>query len=119
MPAPSRIHTALRSVLEKYGKSTITPCSIKEDDISACISDGLHLIDEEDKENVEYENEQSMFPFSNLENTIDPHFEKKIVLNWPLSVSIEISDKIDVAKCEKKILKKNAKNRHNKTILDQ
>jgi hypothetical protein len=51
MPAPSRIHTALRSVLEKYGKSSITPYSPDDhDEIIACMNEILCLIEDEDDE---------------------------------------------------------------------
>jgi hypothetical protein len=52
MPAPSRIHTALRSVLEKYRRSPITPYMTNDDEISACMNEILYLIEEE-KENEE------------------------------------------------------------------
>ena len=47
MPAPSRLHTALQSVLEKYGQSSVTPYSTNEDDILGCIDDILYWIEEE------------------------------------------------------------------------
>jgi hypothetical protein len=50
MPAPSRIDTALRSVLEKYGKSSVTPYSTSDDDIAACMDEILYLIEEEDEQ---------------------------------------------------------------------
>jgi hypothetical protein len=50
MPAPSRIHTALQSVLEKYGKSSITPYSKNEDDIIECMEEILYLIENKDNE---------------------------------------------------------------------
>lgn len=49
MPAPSRLHTALQSVLEKYGQFNVTPYSSNEDDILACMDDILYLIEEEGK----------------------------------------------------------------------
>jgi hypothetical protein len=52
MPAPSRIHTALRSVLEKYRKTSITPYISNDDDIIDCINEIIYLIEEE-KENEE------------------------------------------------------------------
>ncbi len=48
MPAPSRIRTALQSVLEKYGKSSITSCSTNDDEILACMDEILYLIEDED-----------------------------------------------------------------------
>jgi hypothetical protein len=56
MPAPGRIHTALRSVLDKYGHVTSTPHSSTEDDINACMSEILGLIEED--------GDQSTPPFS-------------------------------------------------------
>lgn len=47
MPAPSRLHTALQSVLEKYGHFSVTPYSSNEDDILGCMDDILYLIEEE------------------------------------------------------------------------
>ena len=49
MPAPSRTDTALRSVLEKYGKSGATPYSTSEDEIAACMDEILYIIEEEDE----------------------------------------------------------------------
>jgi hypothetical protein len=53
MPAPSRAHTALRSVLEKYGKSPITPHSTTHDEIVACMNEMLYFLEEEDEEEIE------------------------------------------------------------------
>ncbi len=50
MPAPSRTDTALRSVLEKYGKSSSTPYSTSEDEIAACMDEILYIIEEEGDE---------------------------------------------------------------------
>jgi hypothetical protein len=49
MPAPSRTHTALRSVLEKYGRSSVTPYSTNEDEIAACMDEILYIIEELDE----------------------------------------------------------------------
>ncbi len=51
MPAPSRIDTALRSVLEKYGKLSITPYSMNDnDEIIDCINEILYSIEEEEED---------------------------------------------------------------------
>ncbi|CAF1119477.1 unnamed protein product [Rotaria sordida] len=50
MPAPSRIETALRSVLEKYGNSIHTPYLTNEDNIIVdCINEMVYLIEEENE----------------------------------------------------------------------
>jgi hypothetical protein len=51
MPAPSRINTALRSVLERYGKWSFTSYSPnEEEEITACMNEILYLIEDEDEE---------------------------------------------------------------------
>jgi hypothetical protein len=50
MPAPSRIHTALQSVLEKYGQLSISPYSRNDDDIIECMEEILYLIENKDDE---------------------------------------------------------------------
>ena len=48
MPVPSRIHTALQSVLEKYGKSPITPyLPTDNDEIVTCMNEILYLVEQE------------------------------------------------------------------------
>ncbi|CAF3475985.1 unnamed protein product [Rotaria socialis] len=46
LPIPSRVETALRSVLEKYGKTTHTPYFTHEDEVLNCMNELLYLIEE-------------------------------------------------------------------------
>ncbi|CAF4038127.1 unnamed protein product [Rotaria sp. Silwood1] len=53
IPAPSRMETALRSVLERYGTSIHTPFLTNDDDtIADCINEILYLIEEENENNI-------------------------------------------------------------------
>jgi hypothetical protein len=49
MPAPSRIRTALQSVLERYGKASVTPYGTAADDVFACMDEILYIVEEADE----------------------------------------------------------------------